>query len=153
MKLPWKSKSDDFKGFLDHGTSLTGELSFSGTFRVDGNIHGSIKTNDLLVVGELATIHADIKAGEVEIYGSVFGNIETSRRVAIYSTGRVRGDVRTPQLVLEDGGVFEGRSIGAGETETEGTAPDQEFGSRQPTEAFPPSKSKKDREWPDRSER
>ncbi len=110
MKLGRKSGSDEFKGFLDQGTALTGELSFSGTLRVDGNVHGSIKTSDVLIVGEGASIHADIKAGEVQIHGSVSGNIDGSRRVNIFATGRVHGDIRTPQLVVEEGGRFDGRS-------------------------------------------
>lgn len=110
MKIRRKPRSNDFKGFLDHGTALTGELSFSGTFRVDGTIHGSISTNDLLIVGEKASVNADVKAGEVQIYGTVYGNVEGARRVEIYSTGFLKGDVRTPQLVIEDCGRFEGRS-------------------------------------------
>jgi cytoskeletal protein CcmA (bactofilin family) len=115
MRLRRKSPSDEFKGFLDHGTSLTGELRFSGTLRLDGNVHGSIATDDLLIIGERATVHADIKAGEVQIFGSVFGNVESERKVEVYPTGRLRGDVRTPQLIIDEGGTFEGRSHGTGE--------------------------------------
>jgi len=112
MKLRRKSHSEEFRGFLDHGTSLTGELQFSGTLRVDGEIHGSISTDDLLIVGERATVHADVKAGEVQIFGSVFGNIDSARRIEVYPTGRLKGDVHTPQLIIEEGGVFEGHSHG-----------------------------------------
>jgi cytoskeletal protein CcmA (bactofilin family) len=147
LKLRWKFKSDEFKGFLDQGTSLTGELTFSGTLRIDGNVHGSINTKDVLVIGEQATIHADIKAGAVEIYGAVFGNIEGTRRIDIYSTGRLRGDIRTPQLVIEDGGVFEGRSRTAGDIETEEAA--QESPAKPVAEPpAPPTKARRDREWP-----
>ena len=137
MKLRRKHGSDDFKGFLDHGTSVTGELTFSGTLRVDGNIHGSIATSDLLIVGERATIHADIKAGEIQVYGSVFGNIESTRRVEIYSTGKLRGDVRTPRLVIEEGGTFEGRSRGVDEDSgSEDQTPDAETANPADTDRF-----------------
>jgi cytoskeletal protein CcmA (bactofilin family) len=121
MKLRRRSASDEFRGFLDHGTSLTGELQFSGTLRVDGNVHGSITTDDILIVGEQASVHADIRAGEVQIYGSVFGNVESARRVEVFPSGRLLGDVRTPQLIIEEGGTFEGRSLGtpAGQEATE----------------------------------
>jgi cytoskeletal protein CcmA (bactofilin family) len=121
LKLRRKHGSDDFRGFLDHGTSLTGELQFSGTLRIDGNVHGSIKTDDLLIVGERATLHADIKAGEVQVFGAVFGSVESARRVEIYSSGRVKGDVISPQLIIEEGGAFEGRSL-TGEEEEDAEA-------------------------------
>jgi len=105
-----KTASEEFSSFLDAGTSLTGELSFSGTLRVEGVIHGSITTPDLLVVGERAVIHADIKAGEVEIHGAVAGNIACERRLQICTSGSLKGDARTPKFIIEEGGSFEGVS-------------------------------------------
>jgi cytoskeletal protein CcmA (bactofilin family) len=106
-----KAISDEFNGFLGQGTSLTGDLRFAGKLHLDGDFHGTIFTDDVLVVGEKATIEADIKAGEVLISGKVFGNIECVRRVEINASGHVRGDVRTPKFVINEGGVFEGKSL------------------------------------------
>lgn len=108
-----KSKpiSEEFNGFLAHGTSLTGNLTFSGKLHLDGDFRGTISTDDVLIVGDKATIEADIKAGEVQISGKVFGNIECVRRIEIDANGHVRGDVRTPKFVINEGGVFEGKSL------------------------------------------
>jgi cytoskeletal protein CcmA (bactofilin family) len=119
-----KSQAQEFKGFLDHGTSLTGELQFSGTLRIDGNVHGSITTDDLLIIGEKAVVHADIKAGEVQIFGSVYGNVESERRIDVHASGSLHGDVRTPQLVIEEGGTFEGRSRSGSSADGEDAAED-----------------------------
>jgi len=110
MKFRRKESSEEISGFLDQGTAVTGELQFSGTLRIDGTFHGSIVTSDILVVGEHAVIHADIKAGELEIHGRVFGNVECRRRIEIHPTGRVRGDLYTPQLIVNTGATFDGRS-------------------------------------------
>jgi cytoskeletal protein CcmA (bactofilin family) len=110
MKFRRKESSEEISGFLDQGTAVTGELQFSGTLRIDGTFHGSIVTSDVLVVGEHAVIHADIKAGELEIHGRVFGNVECKRRIEIHPTGRVRGDLYTPQLIINTGATFDGRS-------------------------------------------
>ena len=117
MKFRRKPSSEEISGFLDQGTALTGELQFSGTLRIDGNFHGSITTGDILVVGEHAVMHADIKAGEMEIHGRVFGNIEAKRRIEIYPSGRVRGDIQCPLLIVNPGATFDGRSRMAGEGE------------------------------------
>jgi cytoskeletal protein CcmA (bactofilin family) len=114
-----RKESEEISGFLDKGTNVTGELHFSGTLRIDGNFHGSIATDDILVIGEHAIVHADIKVGEIEIHGRVCGNIEGKRRVEIYPTGRVRGDIRSPALVVSPGSVFDGRSIMTGDNEPE----------------------------------
>jgi cytoskeletal protein CcmA (bactofilin family) len=106
-----KTVSEEFNGFLAQGTSLTGDLHFSGTLHLNGNVRGSITTADVLIIGEHATVEAEIKAGEIQIYGTVSGNINCAGRVEICETGRVRGDVRTPSLVIKEGGTFEGMSL------------------------------------------
>ena len=108
-----KAISEEFNGFLGQGTSLTGDLRFSGKLHLDGEFHGTIFTDDVLVVGDKATVEADIKAGEIQISGKVFGNIECVRRIEILESGHVRGDVRTPKLIINEGGVFEGKSLAA----------------------------------------
>ena len=120
MKFRLKS-SDQVSGFLDKGTNVTGELEFAGTLRIDGNFHGSISTSDVLVIGEHALVHADIKVGEIEIHGQVFGSIDAKRRVEITASGRLRGDVHTPVLAVTPGGVLDGRIQMAGEHPTDET--------------------------------
>ena len=51
-------------------------------------------------------------------------------------------------LVIEEGGVFEGRSLGTADIKTEETAPD--FTSDHTTQTSPSAKTKKRRDWPDR---
>jgi cytoskeletal protein CcmA (bactofilin family) len=121
MKLRAKG-SEEVTGFLDTGTSVTGELQFAGTLRIDGNFHGSISTEDILLIGEHATVHADIKAGEVEIHGQVFGNIQATRRVEITRPGRVRGDIHTPVLIMNSGAMLDGQLRMAGDDVQETTS-------------------------------
>ena len=107
MKIRFK-QSDQVSGFLDKGTNVTGELEFVGTLRIDGNFQGSISTVDSLVIGEHAVVHADIKVGEIEIHGQFFGSIEAKRRVEIFPSGRVRGDIHTPVLSVNAGALLDG---------------------------------------------
>ena len=120
MKFRLRS-NDQISGFLDKGTNVTGELEFAGTLRIDGNFHGSISTGDILIIGEHAMVHADIKVGEIEIHGQIFGNIEAKRRVQLNETGRVKGDVQTPVLVISAGATLDGRTRMAGDHPDERT--------------------------------
>jgi cytoskeletal protein CcmA (bactofilin family) len=105
--------------FIDSATSIVGDLQFSGELRIDGELHGSIKTSDSLIVGEKATVQADICAGEVRIFGKVLGNVNCDERVEIAEGGHLQGDVQTTQLIIHEGATFEGLSRPA----TESTAP------------------------------
>jgi cytoskeletal protein CcmA (bactofilin family) len=96
-------------------------LEFAGTLRIDGIFHGSISSGDVLVIGTHAVVHADIKAGELEIHGQVFGNIECTRRIEVSSTGRVCGDIHTPVLIINAGALLDGRTRMTSDTSDEPT--------------------------------
>src|SRR5262249_21536117 len=133
MKFRLK-QSDQVSGFLDKGTNVTGELEFAGTLRIDGNFQGSISTGDNLVIGEHAVVHADIKVGEIEIHGQFFGSIQAKRRVEIFPSGRVRGDVQTPVLSVSAGAMVDGGIRMADERPEETTVGAQALSEQSNTE-------------------
>jgi len=116
-------KSEEIAGFLDEGTRVTGDLQFSHTLRIDGNFHGSIASEDMLIVGEQAVVHADIKVGDLEVHGQIFGNVEVQRRTEIFSTGRLSGDLQTSVLLIQAGAVLDARSHMHPETATPANPP------------------------------
>ena len=74
MRFRQKPSADEISGFLDQGANVTGELQFSGTLRIDGTFHGSIATEDILVIGEHAVVHADITADPL-VYDVAFAQL------------------------------------------------------------------------------
>ena len=102
---------------LGRGSEFEGKLTFEGTVRIDGKLSGEIFSDDVLVVGEGAEVHAEIDIGEIIIQGSVVGNIRAKRGVEIHAPGRVRGDITTPSLQIDKGVIFEGRCFMEGMAE------------------------------------
>jgi cytoskeletal protein CcmA (bactofilin family) len=95
---------------LGRGARFEGKLTFEGTVRIDATFIGSIVTNDVLVVGEAARIDADITCGTIIVHGEVNGNIQAKTGVEIHRSGKVRGDLETPSLMVERGALFHGAS-------------------------------------------
>jgi cytoskeletal protein CcmA (bactofilin family) len=100
----------EITAFLGQGTSFSGRLLFEGTVRIDGTFSGDIFTRDTLIVGPDARVRAQIDADTVVIAGVVEGEIRALSRVEIQSTGVLRGQVVSPVLKIEEGGMFEGRT-------------------------------------------
>jgi cytoskeletal protein CcmA (bactofilin family) len=94
-------------GFLDKDTDIKGELSFRGSFRIDGNFKGNINSDSTLIIGENGKVEADLKIGHVIINGEIKGNIQAKEKVIINSSGRVIGTIVTPLLVVEEGAYLE----------------------------------------------
>ena len=102
------SKRDDLSGFIDFGVRIQGELIFQNTFRIDGNFHGTIRSDDLLIIGDRAQVDAEIDVGALSVSGVVKGKIIARERLEIQKGGRVLADVSTPTLLIEEGGVLQG---------------------------------------------
>jgi len=100
---------------LGRGATFEGKLTFEGTVRVDGKLKGEVFSDDILIVGEGATVEAEIDIGEIIIQGTVVGNIRAKRGIEIHAPGRVKGDLHTPSLQIDKGVIFEGRSFMEGE--------------------------------------
>lgn len=98
----------DIKAFLGEGTEFKGILSFEGTVRIDGKLEGEIISKDLLIVGETAFIKAEIDVGGVVNSGRIEGNISAQQRIEILPRGSVTGHIRTPNLILMEGAIFNG---------------------------------------------
>ncbi len=52
---------------------------------------------------------AEIKVGSIVVSGTVKGNVEALIQTEISATGKIIGNLRTAQLRIEDGTVFEGK--------------------------------------------
>jgi cytoskeletal protein CcmA (bactofilin family) len=101
---------DDISGFLAEGTEISGEVRFRDVLRVDGKITGKVVSEKELVVGESGVVEAEVEVGVLSVSGKVTGKIHVKEKVEIHPTGRVSGDlsIEKPQLVIREGGVFEG---------------------------------------------
>lgn len=101
---------DDISGFLAEGTEVQGEIRFKDVLRVDGKITGKVISERELVVGESGVVEADVEVGTLSVSGKVTGNIHVKEKLEIHPTGRVVGEVtlEKPNLVIHEGGVFEG---------------------------------------------
>lgn len=103
-----KPKSGDLNGFLDRGSVYRGELEFEDTMRIDGRFNGKITSKNELIVGESASIEADIHVGRIAISGTVKGTIRADQKIEIHRSGKVFCDLETPALIIEEGAVFQG---------------------------------------------
>ncbi len=108
LKGKGEIKSSDVEAFLGKNTSFEGKMGFEGMARLDGKFDGEIFSGDILLIGETATVNAEINVSTLAIDGKVSGNVSASGKIEIHSTGKLYGNISTPILVIEEGGLFDG---------------------------------------------
>ncbi|MGB6626136.1 MAG: polymer-forming cytoskeletal protein, partial [Candidatus Acidiferrales bacterium] len=99
----------EWAGFIDRGVSIEGKITIGGMFRVDGHVKGSIISEHGLLLGENAKVEGQIDANDVTIAGRFDGNIFAKQRVEIQAKGVVTGEIHSPCLVIQPGGVLDGQ--------------------------------------------
>lgn len=106
-----KNESLESNSIIGEGSYFKGEFTLKGTLRVDGCYEGDKLEVDNVIIGQTGKIKSNIKSVAAVVEGIVIGNIEATSRVMLMPTSRVLGEIRTPELIIQNGVVLEGLCI------------------------------------------
>ena len=109
------SESGQLNGFLDKGSSFEGKLTFDGVLQINGEFRGEIISDGTLIVGPAAHIVARIMVDTLIIDGNVEGEVQAKSRIEVHVTGRLIANIVARNLVISEGGLFQGSSHMQGE--------------------------------------
>lgn len=100
------------------GTSVVGDVTFSGGLRVDGEIKGNVRGADgqpaTLVISEHARIEGEVSVSHLVINGTVIGSVHSSDFLELQTRARVTGDVEYSTVEMHLGAVVQGRLVHLG---------------------------------------
>ncbi len=99
----------EITALLGRGTRFEGKLHFEGRVRIDGVFKGEIKSDDVLIIGDGAEVHAEIDVSTVIVRGGiVHGNVRASTSIEIHAPGKLVGNIHSPSLFIDRGVEFQG---------------------------------------------
>lgn len=90
------------------GTTIKGEISASGDFRIDGTLNGSINCKGKIVVGQTGTIEGEIQCQNADVSGTINAKILVEQLLSLKNTATLTGDVITSKISIEPGAKFTG---------------------------------------------
>ena len=97
------------------GTTLTGNIVFTGGLRIDGtvvgNVHASNGESSTLVISEQAKVAGEIRVSHLVINGEVQGPVYASDYLELQPKARVKGDIHYARLEMHVGAAVEGRLV------------------------------------------
>ena len=94
---------------IDSQLTVSGDIDTSGSLRIDGVLIGTIRRADTVVLGVGATMTGSVHAREVIVGGALTGNVHATDRVELQPTAIVTGDITTQVVLVQEGGVVNGR--------------------------------------------
>lgn len=100
------------------GTTIEGDITFTGGLRIDGQIKGSVRAvgdeSSTLVVSEHARIEGEVSVTHVVINGTVIGPVRSGAFLELQPRARVTGDVEYNTIEMHLGAVVQGRLVHQG---------------------------------------
>jgi cytoskeletal protein CcmA (bactofilin family) len=93
---------------IGKGITVRGELFGEEDVKIEGRVEGKIQLAKNLLVGQSGVIEADVEADNINIGGTVTGNILAQSRVEIVASGKMIGDIKAPRVIVAEGAHFKG---------------------------------------------
>jgi cytoskeletal protein CcmA (bactofilin family) len=97
------------------GTTIEGNLNFSGGLRIDGQVNGNVVAAQgkpsTLVLSEHARVNGEVNVTHLVINGSISGPVFASDYMELQSKANVNGDVHYATLEIQLGAIVDGRLI------------------------------------------
>jgi len=99
------------------GTTVLGDVAFSGGLRIDGIVRGTVSTVEnqpgTLVISEHARIEGEVHVSHVVINGSVTGPVSARDHLELQAKAQVNGDVLYRTLEMHVGAIVQGKLVHA----------------------------------------
>ncbi|RLD82368.1 MAG: polymer-forming cytoskeletal protein [Bacteroidetes bacterium] len=94
------------RNIIAKNTTLVGDLTSDGDFRVDGKIEGTIKTTGRVVIGKEGIVNGNIECLNADVEGTFSGNLDVEEVLSLKNTAVISGDVVLGKLSVEPGATF-----------------------------------------------
>ncbi|RUM58004.1 MAG: hypothetical protein DSY60_03095 [Persephonella sp.] len=92
---------------ISEGSFIKGDLKFSGSVHVDGEIEGTIICEQILTIGKTGKILGTIQADKLIISGLVEGEVDCNV-LEVLTGGKFVGEAQYNEIMIEHQGAVEG---------------------------------------------
>jgi len=103
---------DTIDTLIGAGSTLQGDIEFTGGLRIDGHIKGHVSARDssngTLVLSESGVIDGNVNVPHMVVNGTVTGNIVSNEHLELQSNAKVTGDIRYKAVEMQLGAVLNG---------------------------------------------
>lgn len=103
---------------ISDGCVIEGNISSKTSIRIDGVVHGNVRSDQGVIIGNSGQIAGHVSASEAIIFGAVKGNIQV-QKIEIKNTGKITGDISTQAMEVEFGAVYNGKVNMTGAAESQ----------------------------------
>ena len=95
---------------LSESVIVEGDVQTTKDIRIDGTLVGTVQTGGRLILGTASRVTGGVNSTNIDIYGTVEGEIVSSGTVVLRKNSIVKGTITTVTMIVEAGATFNGES-------------------------------------------
>jgi cytoskeletal protein CcmA (bactofilin family) len=106
-----KTENEPSRGsaVIGKAVKIVGEIYSNEDLLIEGFVEGTVEALDQkLTVGHNGTLHAGVQVRQLEVLGTVKGNVTAADRIEIRAGASLTGDLKAARIIIEDGAYFKG---------------------------------------------
>ena len=108
QKVDGASAHADKVSIIAAGMKITGNIEAEGDVRIDGRVRGNVYCRSKVVIISTGTVEGDIEAENVDVHGTVNGNITAHDLLSLKARSIINGNLTTEKLQIEPNATFNG---------------------------------------------
>lgn len=110
-----KINTTDVSSIIGEGTTIKGDISYSGGLHIDGRVEGNVSAEEgaaaTLTLSKLGSIYGNVDIPTIVIAGEVQGDVTASDRVQLIANARITGNVKYNLIEMEVGAEVNGQLV------------------------------------------
>ena len=91
---------------INKNTSIKGDITSDGDYRIDGTLEGDLKVKGKVIIGLTGKIKGKVETSNAEVEGSFSGEMLVHETLTIKSSASISGDIVISKLSVEPGASF-----------------------------------------------
>lgn len=110
MTLPGANEKDGSgqTTVIAKGTLIEGKFACGENVRLDGAVHGEVKVDKRLVMGEGSYVQGNINARDAAIKGKIKGDLFIKEALHLMDTAVIEGNITAKTMIVEEGARYNG---------------------------------------------
>lgn len=106
---PMAAERSGDRAVIGPSITIKGDVSGEEDLVIQGRVEGKVDlAQHHVTVGANGRIKANIVGRSVTVEGEVDGDLRADEQIAIRKSGKVRGNISAPRVIIEDGATFKG---------------------------------------------
>lgn len=95
---------------IGKGMVIKGDIKSKESLHIDGEVEGSLDLSEYrLTIGREGRVGANATAREIELLGTLRGDLVATSKITIRKGARLIGDLRAPGILIEEGAYVKGK--------------------------------------------